>query len=101
MHHEPNFLENLRNELSSWRTWIDRSIVLAYAAACGLFVVGFTFATDLAFAAFRRLYDTYGWAVLLWMPALTAAIAWATRRWFPGASGSSVSLTMNNETTTT
>ncbi|MBS0454164.1 MAG: chloride channel protein [Proteobacteria bacterium] len=90
MNHEPNFLENLLSELSGWRTWIDRAIVLAYAAACGLFVVGFTFATDFAFGMFRRLYDGHAWVVLLWIPALTAAIAWATRRWFPGASGSGI-----------
>jgi len=90
MNHEPNFLENLRAEFSGWRTWIDRAVVLAYAVASGLFVVGFTVAADWAFGMFRMLYNAHGWAVLLWTPALTALIAWATRRWFPGASGSGI-----------
>jgi H+/Cl- antiporter ClcA len=90
MNHEPDFLENLRAELSGWRTWIDRAIVLGYAVAAGLFVVGFTIAADWAFARFERLHHTAPWAVLIWTPALTAAIVWATRRWFPGAAGSGI-----------
>ena len=90
MNREPDFFENLRAELSGWRTWIDRAIVLAYAVASGLFVVCFTIAADWAFGMFRQLYSNHGWAVLLWTPALTAAIAWVTRRWFPGASGSGI-----------
>jgi H+/Cl- antiporter ClcA len=90
MNREPDFLENLRAELSSWRTWVDRTIVLGYAVAAGLFVVGFTIASDWAFALFRSLYGSHPWAVLIWTPALTAAIVWATRRFFPGASGSGI-----------
>ncbi|MEK5750015.1 chloride channel protein, partial [Acinetobacter nosocomialis] len=36
------------------------------------------------------LFRRHSWAVLLWTPALTAAIVWATRRWFPGAAGSGI-----------
>ena len=42
MHKEPDFLHNLRQELKDGRRWLDRSIVLAYAAAAGLCVVVFT-----------------------------------------------------------
>ncbi len=90
MHHEPNFLENLRGELSSWRLWLDRAVVLGYAVAAGLFVVGFTIAAEWAFGMFERLHHAASWAVLLWMPAATAAIVWVTRRWFPGAAGSGI-----------
>jgi H+/Cl- antiporter ClcA len=90
MNREPDFLENLRAELSGGRKWIDRAIVLGYAVAAGLFVVVFTLASDWAFAAFLRLYRAAPWAVLLWTPAVTAAIVWATRRWAPGARGSGI-----------
>ena len=90
MHHEPDFLANLRGELSDWRIWRDRSIVLAYAIASGLFVVGFTIAAEWAFRLFERLHHSAPWAILLWTPALTAAIVWTTRRWFPTAGGSGI-----------
>ena len=90
MNREPDFLENLRAELSSGRVWLDRAIVLGYAVAAGLFVVAFTIASDRAFGLFQNLYRSYPWAILLWTPALTVAIVWATRRWFPGAAGSGI-----------
>ena len=90
MNREPDFLENLRAELSGGRQWLDRAIVLGYAVAAGLFVVGFTIASDWAFGLFRSLYGSHPWAVLLWTPAATAAIVWATRRWAPAASGSGI-----------
>jgi H+/Cl- antiporter ClcA len=90
MNHEPNFFENLRAELSSWRLWLDRAIVLGYAVTAGLFVVGFTIAAEWAFGLFERLHHTAPWALLLWTPAMTAGIVWVTRRWFPGAGGSGI-----------
>ncbi|CAN7634036.1 chloride channel protein [Pseudorhodoferax sp. LjRoot39] len=90
MHQEPDFFQNLRAEFSSWRLWLDRAIVLGYAIAAGLFVVGFTVAAEWAFGWFERLHHAQPWAVLLWTPALTAGIVWATRRWFPGAGGSGI-----------
>jgi H+/Cl- antiporter ClcA len=90
MNHEPDFLENLRAELSGWRRWLDRAIVLGYAVAAGLFVVGFTIAAEWAFGLFERLHHAAPWAPLLWTPAVTAAIVWVTRRWFPGAAGSGI-----------
>jgi H+/Cl- antiporter ClcA len=90
MNREPDFLENLRAELSNGRAWVDRAIVLAYAVVAGLFVVGFTMASDWAFGLFHSLYKTHPWAVLLWTPAVTVLIVWATRRWVPGARGSGI-----------
>jgi len=90
MNHEPNFFENVRAELSDVRTWVDRGVVLGYAVLAGLCVVAFTIAADWAFAHFRSLEHAYPWAVLIWTPAVTALIACATRRWFPGATGSGI-----------
>ncbi|WP_092759174.1 chloride channel protein [Rhodoferax sp. OV413] len=90
MHHEPDFLANLRGELSDGRLWIERAVVLAYAAAAGLFVVGFTLLSDRTFGWFDLLYQRYPWSVFIWTPALTAGIVWTTRRYFPGASGSGI-----------
>ena len=90
MHHEPDFLHNLRTELSNGRLWFDRAIVLLYAIAAGLCVVAFTQLGDWAFGFFEHLSGKSRWAVLLWTPALTAAIVWVTRRHFPGAGGSGI-----------
>lgn len=90
MNHQPNFLENIRAELSDVRTWFDRAIVLGYAVLAGLCVVGFTVAADWAFAQFRALEHHAPWAVLVWTPLVTTAIVYATRRWFPGAAGSGI-----------
>lgn len=90
MNHEPNFFENVRAELSDVRTWVDRGVVLGYAVLAGLCVVAFTIAADWAFAHFRSLEHAHPWSVLIWTPAVTALIAYATRRWFPGATGSGI-----------
>ena len=60
MHKEPDFLHNLRQELQDGRRWLDRSIVLAYAAAAGLCVVVFTLLADAAFGVFQRIYHWQG-----------------------------------------
>ena len=88
--HEPNFLHNLRSELSNGRLWFDRAVVLVYAIAAGLSVVGFTLLGEWGFGLFERVYDFNRWIIMLWTPALTAAIVWATRRHFPGAGGSGI-----------
>jgi H+/Cl- antiporter ClcA len=90
MLHHPDWRARLRAELTEWRPWATRGVVLAFAAAAGLAVVFFTWLSEQAFAAFERLEQAAWWAPLLWMPALTAAIVWATRRWWPGAAGSGI-----------
>lgn len=88
---QPDFRKNLQDELGNGRQWADRAIVLAYAMASGLSVVAFTLLADGAFGLFERLLHWQGgWAVLLWTPACTAAIVWATRRFAPGAAGSGI-----------
>ncbi|RZJ61076.1 MAG: chloride channel protein [Acidovorax sp.] len=91
MNQEPNFLANVREELKNGRRWVDRTIVLACACAAGLCVVAFTLMADAAFELFMHIYHWRGgWAVLVWMPAVTVAVVWATRRWAPGAAGSGI-----------
>ena len=75
--HEPDFWRNLRNELACAAQWIDRAVVLAYAAATGLVVVGFTLLAQAASHGFEQLrsWGEYGtWFTLAWTPALTVVL---------------------------
>jgi H+/Cl- antiporter ClcA len=91
--HEPDFWRNLRAELAGGQHWIDRAVVLAYAAVTGLVVVGFALLADVASEGFehlRHLGEFGSWLPLIWTPALTMALLWWTRRFVPGASGSGI-----------
>lgn len=90
MNRDPNFLQNLQDELSDGRAWLDRTIVLAYAVAAGLCVVLFTLMTETAFEWFEHVHDAAPWLVLVWTPAITALVVWCTRTYFPGAAGSGI-----------
>ena len=89
-HPNPDFLKAVRAEFSGIRHWIDRAIVLAYATAAGLAVVGFTLLSEWAFEGFHKLQSISPWLALIWTPAVAATIVWATRRWFSGAGGSGI-----------
>jgi H+/Cl- antiporter ClcA len=86
--HDP--VRAVRREFSDWRPWLTRALVLAFAALAGLTIVGFTWMTDVALAAFHRLAALAWWAPLLWVPLSTAAIVWVTRRFAAGAAGSGI-----------
>lgn len=90
MEREPDFLQRVREELSDLRVWTDRAVALAVAALAGLAVLLLTVLADGAMDWFLARRAERPWAALLWTPALTAAIVWATRRWAPGAAGSGV-----------
>lgn len=90
---EPEFWRNLQAELLAGRQWIDRAIVLAFAVATGLVVVGFTLLAEAAIDGFRHLASSGPQArylALLWTPALTVALLWWARRYVPGALGSGI-----------
>ena len=90
---DPEFWRKLGAELSSVRPWIDRGIVLAYAALTGLIVVGFTLLAEAATHGFAALTQASVYAKyisLLWTPALTVVLLWWTRRFVPGAMGSGI-----------
>ena len=90
---EPDFWRNLREELAAGRQWVDRSVVLGYAALTGLVVVGFTLLAEAASHGFEQMRTSHAWApwlMLLWTPLLTVALLWWTRRFVPGAMGSGI-----------
>jgi H+/Cl- antiporter ClcA len=89
-HHHHHIGTALRRELGDWRLWWARVLVISLAAAAGLTVVGFTWLTEQALARFTAMRELWPWAPLLWTPACTAAIVWATRRFAPGAAGSGI-----------
>lgn len=89
----PDAWANLHREFTAGRSWLDRTVVLAFAVATGLLVVGFTLLAEAAGHAFQRLAQSGGamrYAPLLWTPLLTVALLWWTRRFAPGAMGSGI-----------
>lgn len=88
--HEHHIGQALRRELSDWRVWLARAVVIGIAAVAGLTVVAFTWMTERALAAFAAVRAEHGWLPLVAAPALTAAIVYCTRRWFVGAAGSGI-----------
>ncbi len=90
MQPEPDPFLALRREITDWRQWMTRAIVLAFAVVAGLIIVAFTWLTDHAYAIFTQLVSLNEWLPLVWMPLVTASIVWATRRWAPGSAGSGI-----------
>jgi len=86
--HDP--LPRVQRELSDWRLWLTRGLVIAFAASAGLSVVLSTWLGDWALALFTRGREAWWWAPLLWTPLCTVLIVAATRRWWPGAAGSGI-----------
>lgn len=90
---EPEFWRRLGTEISSVRPWIERGVVLAYAAMTGLIVVAFTYLAEAASHGFDSIRQHSSWAPylpLLWTPLLTVLVLWWTRRFAPGAAGSGI-----------
>jgi H+/Cl- antiporter ClcA len=90
---EPDLWHNLEREMRAGRQWLDRAVVLGYALATGLIVVGFTLLAEAASQGFDRLQRLGTYAVylpLLWTPLLTVALLWWTRRHVAGAVGSGI-----------
>lgn len=86
-------LKLLWQRAADHRTWLDRGVVLAFAALTGLAVVGFTLLAEAAthaHAALRERVPGGTWLVLLWTPLLTVGVLWCTRRFAPGAFGSGI-----------
>ncbi len=85
---QPDFLGQLRSEMADPRVWIDRLVVGAFALLAGLSVVLFTLLADGAELLFKAMQGGWRWWPLLWTPAVTALVVWATLRFAPGAGGS-------------
>ncbi len=90
----PHIASAIRNELSDWRVWVGRAVVLGFAALAGLTVVAFTWLCELALEYFFvgqiRLARDYPWLPWIWTPLIAALITWITRRWVLGAAGSGI-----------
>lgn len=90
MKHQHNIALAFKTEISNWRVWATRAIVMVAAAVAGLAVAGFTWLSERAFHLFSNLYQQQPWAPLLWLPLCCAAIVWLTRRYAPAAAGSGI-----------
>ena len=90
MHQQPDFVAAIRNDLSDWRQWVGRAVVMAYAVAAGLAVVAFTWLSQHALDGFDSLRTWQPLLPLVWTPAWTVASAWITLRFVPGAAGSGI-----------
>lgn len=90
MKHEYRIAPVFKREFADWRRWWSRAVVIAFAAAAGLTVVGFNWLTEHALRLFFDLRAAWWWAPLVWIPASTAGIVWLTLRFAPGATGSGI-----------
>lgn len=81
-------------QLTDWRPWVARCVVLSFATLAGLSVVLLTWLSEHALAAFFALSAYSPWLTLVWTPALTAAVVWCTNRYFVGAAGSGIPQTL-------
>ena len=88
--HDHHIGTALRREFGDWRLWWSRAIVISFAAAAGLTVVGFTWLTEQALDRFSLWQNAWPLLPLVWTPACTAAIVWLTRRHAAGAAGSGI-----------
>ena len=87
---QPDVVAAMRGDLSDWRQWLARLIVLAYAVAAGLSVVAFNELCEAAQRGFAAVLALHPWTPLVWTTACTAAVVWLTRRFAPGAAGSGI-----------
>lgn len=90
MNPHPHIGSALQQELSDWRLWADRGLVMTFAAGAGLTITVFTWLSERALEAFFHLEHAAWWAPLIWTPIVTSAIVWVTRRFAPGAAGSGI-----------
>lgn len=90
MNTDPHIVRALQAELSDKNLWQTRFVVLAFGVLSGLTVVGFTWLSEHALAAFHHNQANWTWLPLLWTPLCAATIVWVTRRWVPGAAGSGI-----------
>jgi len=87
---QPDVVAAMRGDLADWRQWLARIVVLAYAAAAGLSVVGFNELCEFAQRGFAAVRALHPWAPLAWTTACTAGVVWLTRRFAPGCAGSGI-----------
>lgn len=82
--------EAARLELSDWRRWASRVIVISFAVMAALAVLSLTWLAEQALNLFFQMQSRWFWAPLVWTPLVTATVSWLTIKWAPGASGSGI-----------
>jgi H+/Cl- antiporter ClcA len=87
-------VRNASHTLLSVQHWQARLVLWGAGAAVGSAAVGFAWLADVTQAGFRYFHGKF--AAWPWIVAPTgfAAIAWLTRRFFPGAEGSGIPQTI-------
>jgi H+/Cl- antiporter ClcA len=88
--HEHHLKAGFEKELTDWRVWLTRTLVVFFAALAGLVVVAFTWLSEHALVLFSGVRELAWWSPLLWTPVCAAVIVWLTRRFVPGAGGSGI-----------
>jgi H+/Cl- antiporter ClcA len=87
---QPDVISAVRGDLTDWRAWMSRAIILGHAAAAGVAVVAFTRLSEFAMQGFAALTAGRMWIALIWTPAICMGLSWLTVRHFPGAAGSGI-----------
>jgi H+/Cl- antiporter ClcA len=93
---DPDAWTALREQSVAHALWLDRAVVMLFAALTGLAVVGFTLLANAASYAHKQLRSApplgswAPWFMLVWTPLLTVALLAWTRRFAPGALGSGI-----------
>lgn len=70
--------------------WHRRLLLVGAALLAGLIAIAFAIGAELAIETHGRWMKQYPWATLLIAPAGFAAMAWLSRRFFPGTDGSGI-----------
>jgi len=89
-----HFLRRTQHAWLSPSRWRKRIIFWSGALAVGLAAVLFAIGTEHAHTAFRRLVAISPWLPLLVTPLGFVAVAYITRRFFPGSQGSGIPQTI-------
>lgn len=76
--------------MANRRRWQAQVVVMVFAAIAGLSVVGLIWLSEQAIDLFMKLQSLWWWSSLIWTPAITAAVVWSCKRWYPGAEGSGI-----------
>ena len=74
----------------SLRRWRVRLLLVGAALLAGLVAIAFAIGAELAIAAHAGLIRERPWLTLLIAPVGFAALAWISRRFFPGTEGSGI-----------
>lgn len=74
----------------SWPRWRVRLLLVGAALLAGLIAIAFAIGAELAISAHAGVIRERPWLSLLIAPAGFAALAWVSRRFFPGTEGSGI-----------